>query len=310
MMFNILICVLIITLAILTVISALMVHLLSARGAKVNAIFDGIEPNERDGIIRDRKWQDRQWLLSRPFTEFSIKAFDGVDLKAKYVKALEASDKCAICVHGFHSFGYKEFSSIGRFYLENGINVLFVDQRGNGESGGKYITYGDREQKDVLMWLEYAINNLKENTKFALHGISMGSATVMLVSDRVDPLKVKFIACDCGYTVEKTQLIYTIKSMKLPAHFLYALYSLGCNIMRLYNPGRIAPIESVRRAAVPMLFAHGKDDQVVPVSMTYELYEACPNEKKRIVVAKDANHTQAFYMSEDYGRVLLELMNE
>lgn len=308
MIYKILICVLIITIVILLGITWIMVHLLSARKANVEPIFSNIVTEERDRKIRDIKWQDRQWLLNLPYEKHSIKAFDGVVLKAKYVKALTESDKCVICVHGFHSNGYKDFSTIGKFYLENGINVLFVDQRGNGESGGNFITYGHKEQQDILDWIEYADKKLTDNRYFALHGISMGSATVMLVSDRVDPAKFKYIAADCGYTVEKTQLLYTIKNMKLPAHLLYGLYSFGCNALRQYNPGKIAPIEHVKKCTVPMIFAHGKNDQVVPAEMACELYEACPNSKKRLVVAEDANHTQAFYMTEEYGKALLELM--
>lgn len=307
-MCKILILVLIISIVIIATASAMMLHLLSDRNAKVDAIFSNVTHSGQDIEIRDRKWEDRQWLMDREYTIHSIKSFDGIELKAKYVKASGDSDRCAICVHGFHSNGYKEFSSIGRFYLENGINVLFVDQRGNGESGGRMITYGDREQRDILQWVDYAIANLTDNAYFSLHGISMGSATVMLISDRVPSDKIKYIAADCGYTYEKDQLLYTIKTIGLPARILYFCYMMACQVTRLYNPNNIAPVEHAKNTKVPMIFAHGRDDQIVPVAMAEELYERCGFSKKKLVIADGANHTQAFYMTEEYGKALIEFM--
>lgn len=302
--------ILIITLLLFVVVTIMIFHFLSDNKANVEAIFKGSAQTEADRELRDRRWEDRKWIEALPMEKHHITSYDGLKLSATYVRALSESDRCAICVHGFHSNGIKEFASIGRFYIENGINVLFVDQRASGDSEGRLITYGHREQRDLLDWIDYAAANLDENKYFSLHGISMGSATVTLVSNQVDEGRIKYIAADCGYTSEKEQLIYTIGTLKLPARLLYRLYSWLCIITRLYNPNKIIPIENVKKSRVPILFAHGKNDPVVPVDMAVRLHEACNMDGKRLVIADNAKHTQAFYYSEEYGKALLDMMFE
>lgn len=300
---------LIIVILIYVIMSMTIFFFLSDRRAKVDAIFEGIVPSERDIAIRDQKYNDRLWLNDQPSTTHSIVSYDGHKLMASHIKAADSKGRCVICVHGFHSTGYKEFASIARFYLENGIDVLLTDQRANGQSESNIMTFGAREQEDVLRWVEYARNTFADTEYLALHGVSMGAASVLLTANRLNPEYVKCVIGDCGYTDAKEQLIHTISSVKLPGKMFTYIYRNTCCLMRLYDPFKISPIKSVEEATVPVIIAHGEDDVVVPVKMAYELYEACPKEGKKLVIGKGANHTQAFYYNEEYGKVLLEVLS-
>jgi pimeloyl-ACP methyl ester carboxylesterase len=64
-------------------------------------------------------------------------------------------------------------------YRQAGFNVLMVDLRGHGRSGGERVTVGYREVRDVhgaLSWLEERGFDPEE---VVLHGWSMGGAAVV-----------------------------------------------------------------------------------------------------------------------------------
>lgn len=307
---KILICVLIIAIFILILMSMAIFFFLGDRRANVDKIFDSIVPSESYIEIRDRKYTDRQWVESQEYSEHYITSYDGKRLYARYIKANSdvPSDRLVICVHGFHSNGVKEFSSIAKFYLEHGVNVLLTDQRGNGKSEGYIMTFGAREQKDVMEWVAYAREYLPENKFIALHGMSMGSASVLLCADKLDPEYVKCVIGDCGYGNTVEQIVYSINSLHLPGRFFMLLYSAVCLVLRIYNPFKLSPLESVSKCSVPVVIAHGECDQVVPVKMAYELYDACEDRGGKLVEAIGADHTQAFFYEEEYGKVVLEML--
>ena len=50
----------------------------------------------------------------------------------------------------------------------------------------------------------------------------------------------------------------------------------------------------LKKAKIPILFIHGDNDTFVPCSMVYELYDACPTEKK-LVIMEGAGHVESCY---------------
>ena len=102
-------------------------------------------------------------------------------------------------------------------YYTLGYHLLMPDLRGHGKSEGNYIGMGWHDRLDILKWIEFILKEDKE-AEILLHGVSMGAATVMMVSGEDLPPNVKVIIEDCGYTSAKDQLSYKLKSMfKLPS---------------------------------------------------------------------------------------------
>ena len=59
-----------------------------------------------------------------------------------------------------------------------------------------------------------------------------------------------------------------------------------------YDLHEAAPIRSISDVTVPILFFHGDEDRMVPVSMVYELYDAATCDKELYVV-EGAGHAQS-----------------
>jgi fermentation-respiration switch protein FrsA (DUF1100 family) len=75
---------------------------------------------------------------------------------------------------------------------------LIPDARGHGYSEGDYIGFAWHERLDYLKWIDYLIN-INKNVRIALFGLSMGGATVMMVSGEELSKQMKSIVEDCGY---------------------------------------------------------------------------------------------------------------
>lgn len=291
-------------------------YLLSDRRADISGILKS-EPGDSKSRIYRTRVLDREWLLNREegVRLHTIVSHDGLKLSGRLYMADRVSDtvndRYVLLVHGFHSNGIMEFSSIARFYLEHGVNVLLIDNRASGESEGRYITYTAREQTDVYAWTEQLIEYAKgagHSPVISIHGMSMGAATALTLTDRLDTAYVRAIVSDCGYTSTKGQIMYTLKHMQLPARLMYGLYRFMCRLKGLYDPDRCNPVEHLHDNRIPVVIIHGEEDDVVPEHMANELKEACTGKGARLILNSQAGHTESFYDSEEYKEAILEVL--
>lgn len=218
----------------------------------------------------------------------------GLALKGYYYPAEKPSDVLVFCSHGYRSSGKGEFSGLSKFYHEQGYNVFLVDHQAAGASEGKNISFGYHEKEDCMKWLEYIIGRFGSDIKIILHGISMGSATVMMMSDNEQlPDNVKLIIADCGYTDVAKQFSNTINEFKVPASPFIKTTNLLNKVIYNFEYTKVRPIDHVANSKVPILFIHGRDDCFIDPNMAFELYNACTAPKDLLIV-DGADHAQSF----------------
>ena len=236
------------------------------------------------------------WLENYGYEEHHLVTDDGLTLNGFFFKAKEESNIYAFCSHGYRSSGKTEFCAILQYYLSRGINVFICDHRGAASSQGNIIGFGALESKDCIKWLNYLNDTFGSDIKLIIHGISMGSATVMLMTgDPNLPANVKFCVADCGFTSAWDEFTYKLGEMKVPAHPLVEIVNAFNKVYAGYDFKKdTSAIEAVRRAKIPMLFVHGAADAFVPTKMVYELYDACACPDKDILVVKGADHAASF----------------
>ncbi|MDQ0058499.1 alpha/beta hydrolase [Paenibacillus harenae] len=235
-----------------------------------------------------------QWVDSQVPDIWHITTQDGLKLQGYFLPAKSATANTVILAHGYSSKG-KDLGLIARFYYEQfGYNVLMPDDRGHGASEGNYIGFGWADRFDYLQWIRKTVDMVGEKAKIVLHGISMGGATVMMVSGEPLPPQVKAIVEDCGYTSVRDQLAYQLKRLyKLPAFPILHATSLLTKLRAGYSFDEASALRQLERNKLPMLFIHGGSDTFVPTEMVYRLYEACQT-KKELYVADGAGHGLAY----------------
>lgn len=289
-------------------IGLLVSYEVTAKDAKLpRYVINGF--NKAHGVPSEEKKDERvEWFRANPREEFTRVNDRGQTLHAFYMPTDKPSDKYIICAHGYRSCGQGEFRFAGKFFHDNGYNVIFVDHQAAGVSDGKYISFGKYESKDFVDWINYFVDKFGKDIQIALYGISMGSATVMMSSNKAQlPRNVKFIVADCGYTSVDELFTIALKTIAhIPAKPLMLSADVFCNLLGKWKFDEAAPIECVKGSKVPILFVHGEDDPLVPTFMCDKLYGACGNEKD-ILIVPDAGHAESYQTgSELYEEKFLE----
>ena len=229
---------------------------------------------------------------ARPFTEYSITSYDGLKLYAKYYEYKKGAP-VEIMFHGYRGTAERDLcGGVNRsFALER--NVLLVDQRAAGKSEGRVITFGVKESRDCLAWIDFTVKTFGEDTKIILTGISMGAATVIMAAGNPLPKNVIGVLADCGYSSAPDMIKKTIRELKLPPNLLYPFVKLGGMIFGGFNVDKANPLNAIKKCTVPVFFVHGEADTFVPCEMSRLNFEACPT-KKFLLTVKDADHGLSF----------------
>lgn len=210
-----------------------------------------------------------------------INSYDGCKLHAALYLSEVNTNTFAIECHGYKDPAVKDFSGGLGLALSKNQNVLLIDHRGHGQSGGRTISFGIKEQYDVLAWIDY-LNKRFNNPKILLYGISMGASTVLLVSGHDLPANVLGIVADCGYSSAKEEVLYTSDKMGISRVFAYPALFLGALIYGHFDLRKGEVTEAVKRSTKPILIVHGTDDTTVPFKCAEEIYHS--NEEKITLV--------------------------
>jgi len=263
---------------------------------KRKPVGDDEYPTPAGRIYDAHREQMVQWIKdirAMERTDVSITSYDGLKLCGKYYEYKKGAP-IEILFHGYR--GTAERDLCGGVYrcFELGRNALIVDHRSSGNSEGHVITFGAKESRDCLDWIDFAINNIDKDAKIIITGISMGAATVMTAAGKKLPENVVGVLADCGYTSTKEIVKKVMQDMKLPANILYPFARLSAIIFGGFDPDKDSPIKSMKECRLPIIFFHGDVDAYVPCSMSEQNYAACASEYKRLVITKGAGHGLCF----------------
>jgi len=243
-----------------------------------------------------KKWTDD--MRSAEHKNVSIRSYDGLKLVGKYYENKKGAP-IEIMFHGYRSTD--EHDLCGGVYRckRLGFNTLIVEQRACGNSEGHVITFGAKESRDCLSWIDFVINNIDREAKIIITGISMGAATVMTAASMDLPQNVVGILADCGYTSTKDIIKEVMRGMKLPAALLYPFARLGAILFGGFDPDKLSPKKSMAKCELPIIFFHGDTDEYVPSYMSEENYNACTSKNKRLVITEGAGHGLCFMVDMD-----------
>lgn len=237
-----------------------------------------------------------QWFQSLNVEDMDILSFDGLKLHGRYLN--HSAETTVILIHGFKSISARLFEIAKHYYEVFEVNVLLVDLRGHGKSDGNYVGLGYLDSLDLRIWIATLLKK-QRSIRIILHGVSMGGATVLNLSNQSLPNNVKFIVSDCGFTEAKKVLCHRFTQLtKIPSFPIYYFIAFYYYIFTKYPISKSKPIKRVAESKLPILFIHGDKDDYVPTEMGYQLYKACTSEKELLIV-KNAPHTFSYVVEYD-----------
>lgn len=236
------------------------------------------------------------------FEELKIPSTNGFDLPTWKIATLEngkGKSKGAIfLVHGGGS-DKREMTKHIRFFLKRGLDVFSFDFGCHGEASCLIpgLSYGYRESKDVLSIYHYLSE--KYDHIYAL-GSSVGASSILISLPEMHKLS-GVIAENPMYNFEKLILEFPGTAKDIPALFSHLLIKLT-QIRGKFETSP-SPASSLAKVnAIPILFIHSKEDQVVPFQQTLDLADLYIGPKQVWILEKGEHGTARDTDPNEYER--------
>ena len=263
-----------------------------------------------DGEIINTANECMEKLKNIEMQTVEIESFDGTKLKGHLYPADNAK-RIIVAMHGWRSNWQRDFAVIYDFWHDSGCTVLFAEQRGQGESEGDHMGFGMIERYDCIEWVKWLCENDQDKLPIYLAGVSMGATTVLMAAGLELPNSVHGIMADCGFTTAKAVWKHVAEdNLHLSFDIRKRLVDALCKKRLNVGLDEYSTVDAMRENTVPVLFIHGTADSFVPVSMTYENYEACKAEK-RLLIVEGAEHGLSYIVDKEaYQKAVLEFFND
>lgn len=277
---------------------------------RVRQMSPGLMGKERDVMEWNRAEEAQRtfdWLHGLPvgFEDVEVTSDDGVRLAGHALACCPGSPRWVVFAHGYND-NWRAGLAFARHYAEKGCNLLLVDLRAHGASGGAWVGAGWLDRRDLVAWARWVVGRAGSDARIALAGISMGAASAILACAEDDlPAEVRACVADSAYTDFWNTAVGVVSSGSLgtqpmPAHPLVDLARLFLRLRKGgYDVARSRPVDAIAKTRVPVLLLQGADDKVVPSYMADEL-AAAAGERVELVTVESAGHCCAAFA--DPGR--------
>ncbi len=216
----------------------------------------------------------------RDFDSFTADSKSGLipvdsDISVSY--AFYAGDKKYPNILFFHGNGEiaSDYQAIGPIYNKVGLNLLVVDYRGYGRSGGKpTLSHMVKDAHPVFEGFKRILKQGGFSGGRFIMGRSLGSASAIELASHYQN-EFSGLIIESGFA----NVFNLLKYLGFP------LKSLGVAI-----PAKPYSLELVRKISIPTLVMHGEYDQIVPVEEGKSLYENTGAKDKRLVIIPGVDH--------------------
>ncbi|MBL8965359.1 MAG: alpha/beta hydrolase [Spirochaetaceae bacterium] len=264
---------------------------------------------ETFAIERDKGYFAHAGFEDLARREVTVASPFGYTLAGTYLP-LHGSGKTVILLHGYTYTRHGSAKYLKPF-REAGYNALLVDLRGHGASGGRTVTFGHFEARDLAAWMAWVQAENGPGAPVGLHGESLGAA-VALQYAALEP-RISFVVADCAFSDLGRLLAFRLRAdFRLPPFpFLYIAEAAARLLGGGMRVSRIVPLESAAAIGAPVLFIHGEADEFTPASMSLEMFAARAGKPGGIHLAPGAGHARSFAVDpEAYDRLVAGFLGD
>lgn len=190
-----------------------------------------------------------------------------------------ARDQARGTIAVLHGLGgsKREMLRVGRAFADAGYHALLIDLRGQGQSTGRYLTYGVVESRDI----EQALNTLAaRGTRLGpvgVFGYSYGGAVALELAAR-DPRVGAVVTVSTFATLRSVVDDYAKRLFAGADRVIPEAWTQGAvdeaGDLGDFDPDRASPLRAVRRLRAPLLLFHGTRDERIPFRHALELRRA------------------------------------
>ncbi len=263
---------------------AFIVFLLILLGAAIFTVekilpYSSIKPMKRQSNATPSDYG----LKYEPFTVRN----DTVAIQGYYISN-DTAKATIVCLHGITNCKEK-FIPFAKKLHDIGCNVVLVDLRAHGKSGGKYCTFGFYEKYDIQKVIDYALSK-SAVTNIGIHGHSLGGA-VAIQTLELDK-RLKFGIIESTYTTyENVMLAYSKNYVGFQNRALTHRVAVKSGEIANFDIEKLKSIESCKNINVPVFMEHGTADERIPFSMGQENFATLASTDKTFYTIENGGHS-------------------
>lgn len=189
------------------------------------------------------------------------------------------SDRCAVLIHGYAD-GKVGAIAWAPMWQSLGYNIVAVDLRAHGYSGGRHMSAGFFERHDVSQVLDQLLaEHPARMRQIVLFGVSLGAAVALGVTEMRDDIDA--IVLECPYADFRNAVAAHAQIMLAPLPSLTAAAISLAERISGANFNAVRPVDLLDRTPVPALVIAAEDDPFVPHGDTEAIQDAMRRRSER-----------------------------
>ncbi len=239
-------------------------------------------------VVPGRKAPGPVDLIEPPWEPMTLDAPDGATLRGLWLTATGQPRGLALLLHGFGETG-DALKSRAETLAVQGWCVAVPDGRGQGSSGGVFVSFGGREASDAVAWLDLLADRLPPGLPSVIWGRSMGAA-VALRAAAIDA-RIAALVLEAPYPDLAKVVASVLSRQRIPAARFWAGPLLRrAGILAGAPLSSPRPIDLAPAMIRPVLIVHGNADRLVPIAEARRLFAAFPTMAEFLEVPKARHH--------------------
>jgi uncharacterized protein len=199
--------------------------------------------------------------LGLRYESVSFPVAGGIRIAGWWIEHDQPCQNCAILIHGYADakVGGIAWAPVMRSL---GFNVLAIDLRAHGESGGRFSTAGYYERHDVSEVIDQIKAQRPEQCRrIVLFGVSLGAAVAVATAALRQDLAA--VVLECPYVDFPTAALNHASRLPVPGRFFQALAVRLCEVLARCDFSKVRPVDLIRQVRCPLWIVQSEDDPYV-----------------------------------------------
>ncbi|OYT73914.1 MAG: hypothetical protein CFK52_00750 [Chloracidobacterium sp. CP2_5A] len=246
--------------------------------------------------LESLRLRDYLWARRIPYRETQFISYDGTKLTGWFL------DRgwwrpTVVALHGVTG-NRTSLIRFGVMLYAAGFNVFLFDGRAHGHSGGRFVTYGYHEVRDVSAALDHISRKFRlRDQRFGLVGISMGAAIALQTAAR--DLRVAAVWAESPFSsLQKISREYIAELLPVPSTALAPttwLAELIANYRGNFSVSDVNPLAVAGKIVCPVQLVHGLADEFVRPHHSQAIFDALVNAKEKdLWLVERATHARCY----------------
>jgi pimeloyl-ACP methyl ester carboxylesterase len=228
----------------------------------------------------------------QPFTVRNARSGGKLHISAWWIPASVMSEKCVVLIHGYADAKVGAIAWAPALH-DLGLNILAIDLRAHGESGGSCCTGGFFERDDVDQVIDQLLILYPQQTRqMILFGASLGAAVACgVAANRVD---ISAIILESPITDYRRAIAAQIRLIGLPTG---SLLRAAIRCAEWFSGARFSEVRTLdlmAKLTCPVLTIVGNEDELLNAEdFKWLVGAAAANPSGEIWRVEDCGHLQA-----------------